>query len=217
VKNSVVKTLTDAPQVVSPTSGPGGVASGLGDAVWLVDKTGTKKYIYLNENTGNNRVHVYDSTTQTYLGFVNSTTSGKPLHLYAIPFRYEVWGHLDNVGGFDVLDADSITTKKQLAYRVSAINPNVKAPPPTSQHGKMLSETELGDYAFESYVDQSQLGKFATSGQVAAINLATKSLISVLNISRSTDAYPVSRAISAHLLHLLHAAISCSYHPVLML
>ena len=192
MKNSVVKTLTDVPQVVSPTSGPGGRASGLGDPVWMVDKTGTKKFIYLNENTGYNRVHVYDSATQTYLGYVNSTSNGKPLHLYAVPFRYEVWGHLDNVGGFDVMNADSITTNKQLAYRVGPLNPNAVAPPVTSQHGKLLSETELGDYGFESYVDQSQSGKFATNGQVAALNLATRARISVLNISRTTDAYSVS-------------------------
>ena len=159
----------------------------------MVDATGKKKYIYSSENTGYNRVHVYDTSTLTYLGNVASTVNGKPLHHYAIPFRYEVWEHLDNLSGFDVMDASSITTQKAVAYRVASMGSYATGTvPPTSQHGKLLSENELGNYGFQTYVDQSQKGKYVTNGQLGAVNLNTKTLISVVNISRSTDAYPVS-------------------------
>ena len=108
-------------------------------------------------------------------------------------FRYEVWEHLDNLSGFDVMDASSITTQKAVAYRVASMGSYPIGPiPATSQHGKLLSENELGNYGFQTYVDQSQKGKYVTNGQLGAVNLNTKTLISVVNISRSTDAYPVS-------------------------
>ena len=110
VKNSIVKTLTNV--TLSPPAG-------YGDTVWMKDSTGTKNYVYISENTvGKQRMHYYDATTQLYLGNVPSTAGGKPLHTYAVPFRYEVYSHLDIASGFDVFTADSITTKTALAYQV---------------------------------------------------------------------------------------------------
>ena len=172
VKNSIVKTLTNV--TLSPPAG-------YGDTVWMKDSTGTKNYVYISENTvGKQRMHYYDATTQLYLGNVPSTAGGKPLHTYAVPFRYEVYSHLDIASGFDVFTADSITTKTALAYQVAPMVHNGVS----SAHGKLLSETGLGNYGLQTNV-------FA--GQVNLIDLSAKRQLGVLNISRSTDTYQVPK------------------------
>ena len=153
--------------------------SGYGDTVWMKDSTGTKNYVYISENTANNnRMHFYDATKQTYLGSVPATVNSKPLHTYAIPFRYEVWSRLDMVSGLDVWNANSIATHAAVAYQVGPMTHNGVS----SAHGKLLSETALGNYGFETLV---------YAGQLNLIDLEAKRSLSVLNISRSTDTYKV--------------------------
>jgi len=171
VKNTIVKTLTN----VSLSSG-----SSYGDTVWMKDITGTKNYIYISENTVNNqKMHYYDATKQIYLGNVPSTVGGRPVHTYAVPFRYEVYSHLDILSGFDVYDANSITTKSAKAYNIGIMNRNGVS----STHGKLLSETALGNYGFQTSV--------FPGGAVNLINLETKRQIGSQNITSSTDTYKV--------------------------
>ena len=170
VMNTVVKTLMNV--TLSPPAG-------YGDTVWMRDSTGTKNYVYISENTAsNNRMHFYDATKQVYLGSVPSTANGRPVHTYAVPFRYEVWSHLDTASGFDVWNAPSIATETAVAYQVSPMNHNGVS----SAHGKLLSEGALGNYGFQTNVFR---------GQLNLLDLEAKRSLAVQNISRSTDTYQV--------------------------
>ena len=192
--NSVVKTLTDVP-LGSSTYTPadtkysanccGGSPSvpSYGDAVWLKDKTGTKQYAYVSENGAYNRVHVYDVTAQKYVTSI-PVGGNKPLHMYAVPFRYEAWTHTDLSSGFDVFSPQNIT--KPIASSVAEM-PHVgllTGSGYTSGHGKLLWEDELGNLGFETNTYNAG-GNFGTLG---ALDLGLKRRISFINITSSAQA-----------------------------
>ena len=199
VANAVVKTLTNvtlgsaaytsaAATVTTYSANCCGGASGVpsyGDAAWLKDSTGTKQYAYIAENSAYNRVHVYNVATQKYLGTI-PTVSNKPLHMYSVPQRYEMWVHADISSGFDVYSPADTT--KPLASLVSqmphaGLDTGLGYP---SAHGKLLWEDGLGTLAFQTNVWNGG----GQMGPLQALDLNTKRPIGLINITSSSQAAP---------------------------
>jgi YVTN family beta-propeller protein len=73
--------------------------SSWGDPVFIRDQAQLRHYVFANDRT-NNDVWVIDTSTQDVLKQVDVGKS--PVHIYAVPWRDEVWTHLDAEGTFDV-------------------------------------------------------------------------------------------------------------------
>ena len=70
-------------------------------------------------------------------------TGDRPVHLYAVYFRNEVWAHADGNGTFDVLSIDD--TSKLLKENFVAFAEE-------AGHGKLLFDADLGDVGYSTNV-----------------------------------------------------------------
>lgn len=154
VSNTVVKTLT--------VSNPTGTIS-WGDVVYIRDQAQLKHYAFASDST-NNRVIVIDTDSQTVIS--KPVTGVRPLHIYAVPGRDEVWTHLDGEGSFDVFHMS------QVRYRsISGVKARAGA---VGAHGKLLTGPNLENTAFAT---------LTAEGKIFEIDLSSRQVVGVVDIT----------------------------------
>lgn len=157
VANSIVKTFTVPNPSVNPIS--------WGDAVYMRDQAQLKHYAFASDST-NNRVVVIDADTQTVIS--KPVTGLKPLHIYAVPGRDEVWAHLDGEGSFDVFHMSQVRYRSLSGVRARS---GVVA-----GHGKLLVNPNLENSAFAT---------ITVEGKIHGITLSTRELFASVDITAS--------------------------------
>jgi YVTN family beta-propeller protein len=133
-----------------------------GDSVYIRDQAQIKHYLFSGDSD-NDIMYVIDTTIQKIISKVKM--GDKPLHVYAVPARDEVWVHLDNAGMFDVFHMS------QVRYRTSS---GVTASTGSAGHGKLLTDASLEDTAYSTNIYEGGLGKLklSTREQIAQISLS---------------------------------------------
>lgn len=159
----VVKTISDT-------------AAQWGDAIFIRDQAQIKHYAFISDTgdpsapPGNayGKMYVYDTLKQT---LVSKPDIGlRPVGVYAVPMRDEVWVHLDGEGDFDVFHTSSVR------YRSSSAAARDKNPVPG--HGQLLVASALESHVYSTNVND---------GIITSIDLQIRDPVATLVLTNNSN------------------------------
>jgi len=107
-----------------------------GDAVYIESLDGSARFVVVGEQA-NDQLLVIDTETAEIVDMVDM--GDRPVHIYAVHYREEVWVHADDDGTFDILhlnDTSSLLVGEYQAF-VSV-----------AAHGKLAFDESLGNLAY---------------------------------------------------------------------
>jgi len=139
-----------------------------GDVVYAEDSNKKEFYIFAADRS-NNRLIVIDTLKKDIVASVQ--IGQRPVHMYAISSRQEIWTHSDVEGHFDVVHLNS----------PSALKAKVRTHTLVPSHGKLLFDDELGSTAFstntlEPGIHQLDLSQTTSNSAPAFFNFSKMSL-----------------------------------------
>ena len=168
IVDPTTSSITKSIPIVSSAAVPAPIA--WGDAAFIRDIAQINTYAFIADS-GNNMMYVYDTAAQSLMSKVS--TGEKPVHIYVIPPRDEVWAHLDGDGSFDVFTTSTVRYRSS-----SAVGKDVLA---VAGHGKLLYNPNLERAVYSTNVNK---------GAVTKIDSLLRIETAYLTIANSSTPYP---------------------------
>lgn len=141
-------------------------ATSWGDLVYIRDLAQIRHYIFAN-NRETDQLWVIDTDEKEIVAQID--LGERPVHIYGIESREEIWSHLDSDGDFDIVHLSDV---QYLKYD------SLKAHMHVPGHGKLLFDPNLGDTAYATNTAEPYLYQ---------LNLEEKTLDAGLLLNSSID------------------------------
>jgi hypothetical protein len=96
--------------------------------VYVRDQAQIKHYVFAARSS-ESTTSVYDASTLAASSLISKVATGdKPVHIYAVPSRDEVWCHNDNAGTFDVFHMSQVRSFGIVSQYLESLRVNRRVP-----------------------------------------------------------------------------------------